>query len=105
MMSVEYIASIAETDYAMFRMIITTALPNDYEMWLRVRERGKVRAKTERRAKVAEIEVTPMEFGRYCWTLKRPDFSIAGLDRYAREKANIGPGGVTNGLSCLPASS
>jgi hypothetical protein len=92
MMNVEYIASIAETDYPAFRMIITTTLPNDYQMWLCVRERGKFRAKAERQAEIAEVEVTPMEFGRYCKTLRRPDFSIAGLDRYAREKANFRPG-------------
>lgn len=88
-MSVEYIASIAETDYPAFRMIITTTLPNDYEMWLRVRDRGKFRAKTERGATVTEVEVTPMEFGRYCKMFRRPDFSIAGLDRYAREKGIV----------------
>jgi hypothetical protein len=86
-MTVEYIASIAEADYPAFKIIITTTLPNDYEMWLRVRDRGKVRAKTERGAMVTEIEVTPFEFGVYSKALKRPDFSIAGLDRYARKKA------------------
>jgi len=31
--------------------------------------------------------IAPTEFGAYCRGLKRPDFSIAGLDRCAREKA------------------
>jgi hypothetical protein len=53
----------------------------------RVRERGKLRALTERGASVSEIEVSPMEFAAYCKGLKRPDFSIVSLDRYAREKA------------------
>ena len=86
-MSIEYIAFITETDYPAFKIIITTPLPDDYEMWLRVRDRGKHRVQTERRASVTEIEVSPMEFGVYCKELKRPDFSIAGLDRCAREKA------------------
>jgi hypothetical protein len=87
-MSVEYIASIAEADYPAFRMIITTPLPDDYGMWLRVRDRGKLRSRQERGASVAEVEITPMEFGVYCKSLRRPDFSIAGLDRCARDKAS-----------------
>ena len=86
-MSVEYIASIAEADYKMFRIIMTTTLPQDYETWLRVRDRGKLRALTEREVSLAEIEVSLVEFATYCKGLKKPDFSIAGLDRYAREKA------------------
>ena len=38
-MSIEYIASIAEAEYKMFRIIMTTELPDDYQTWLRVRER------------------------------------------------------------------
>jgi hypothetical protein len=49
-MSVEYIAWLAEDDYEAFKMIMTTSLPSDYEMWLRVRERGKSRAFNERGA-------------------------------------------------------
>jgi hypothetical protein len=86
-MSIEYIASIAEADYKLFRIIITTDIPRDYETWLRVRERGKLRALTERGASVSEIEVSLLEFAAYCKGLKRPDFSIVSLDRYAREKA------------------
>ena len=44
-MSIEYIASIAEADYKLFRIIITTDIPRDYETWLRVRERGKLRVR------------------------------------------------------------
>ena len=86
-MSIEYIASITEADYKMFRIIITTGIPNDYETWLGVRERGKLRALMERGASVIEIEVSLLEFAVYCKGLKRPDFSIVSLDRYAREKA------------------
>ena len=86
-MNIEYSASITEADYQAFKMIITTALPDSYEMWLRVRDRGKLRAQSERGARISEIEISPMEFGVYCKGLRRPDFSIAGLDRCAREKA------------------
>src|ERR1700736_1354974 len=86
-MSIEYIASIAEADYKMFRIIITTGIPKDYETWLGVRERGKLRALMERGASVSEIEVSPLDFVFYSKGLKRPDFSIVSLDRYAREKA------------------
>jgi hypothetical protein len=44
-MSIEYIASIAEADYKLFRIIITADIPRDYETWLRVRERGKLRVR------------------------------------------------------------
>jgi hypothetical protein len=52
-MSIEYIASIAEAEYKLFRIIITTDIPRDCETWLRVRERGKLRALTERGASAA----------------------------------------------------
>jgi hypothetical protein len=90
-MAIEYIAVITEEDYKAFKILITTTLPRDYEMWLRVRERGKLRAVRERGAVLAEVEVSPEEFGAYRKRLKRPDFSIAALDLCAREKA-IGPG-------------
>jgi hypothetical protein len=45
-MSIEYIASIAEAEYKMFRIVITTELPDDYQTWLRVRKRGKLTALT-----------------------------------------------------------
>ena len=86
-MGTEYIASISKADYSTFKIVITTPLPEDYEMWLRVRYRGKLRALSERGSEPAEIEISPTEFGEYCKRLKRPDFSIAGLDRCAREKA------------------
>ena len=86
-MSIEYIASITESDYKMFRIIMTTELPDDYETWLRVRERGKLAALTERGATVAEVEVSLMEFADYCKGMRRPNFSIGALDQYARKKA------------------
>jgi hypothetical protein len=86
-MSTEYIASIAKADYKMFRILITTPLPDDYETWLLVRERGKLRAVTERAATVTEIEVSLMEFAAYCKGLKKPNFSIGTLDQCARKKA------------------
>jgi hypothetical protein len=86
-MEVKYIARIAEDDYEAFKMITTTSLPSDYEMWLRVRERGKSRAFNEGGASCIEIEVLPEEFSAYCMGMKKPDFSIASLDRCARAKA------------------
>jgi hypothetical protein len=86
-MGIEYMAVIAEDDYKAFTILVTTTLPRDYDMWCRVRDRGKVRAVRERAAIITEVEVSPQEFGAYCKGLKRPDFSIAGLDRCAREKA------------------
>jgi hypothetical protein len=84
-MGIEYIAAIAEDDYKAFKILVTTTLPRDYEMWLRVRERGRVRALNERA--VTLTEVSPQEFGAYCKALKRPDFSLATLDRCACTKA------------------
>jgi hypothetical protein len=86
-MRVEYVAFIAEEHYKAFKILVTTTLPRDYEMWLRVRERGKLRAVRERKAVITEVEVFPEEFGAYCKGLRRPDFSIAALDRCACEKA------------------
>jgi hypothetical protein len=86
-MNVEYIARIAEDDYETFKTITTTSLPTEYEMWLRVRERRKSRAFNEGGATCVEIEVLPQEFSAYCMGMKRPDFSIASLDRCARAKA------------------
>jgi hypothetical protein len=89
-MSIEYIASIAESEYKMFRIIMTTELPDDYQMWLRVRERGKLTALTERGASsVTEIEVSLIEFAAYCKGLKNPNFSIGALDQCARKKAMV----------------
>jgi hypothetical protein len=85
-MGIEYIAAIAERDYETFRTMLTTPLPSDYEMWLRVRERGKVRAFKERGVISDEVEIIPQEFSAYCNGLTRPDFTIATLDRCAREK-------------------
>jgi hypothetical protein len=85
-MGIEYIAVIAKEDYHAFRILISTPLPREYEMWLRVRERGKLRAVQEQDAVFVEVEVRPEEFGAYCKSLKRPDFCIVALDRCAREK-------------------
>jgi hypothetical protein len=85
-MNTEYIASIAEADYKMFRIIMTTPLPDDYETWLRVRERGKLRALMDHGASVTEVEVSLIEFAAYCKGLKKPNFSLGTLDQYAREK-------------------
>jgi hypothetical protein len=86
-MSVEYIAVIAEEDYHAFRILVSTPLPREYDMWLRVRERGRLRIIQERDASVVELEVRPEEFGAYCKSLKKPDFSITALDRCAHAKA------------------
>jgi hypothetical protein len=86
-MSIEYIASISEAEYKMFQIVMTTELPDDYQMWLRVRERGKLTALTERGASVTEIEVSLMEFAAYAKGLKTPNFSIGALDQCARRKA------------------
>jgi hypothetical protein len=84
-MGIEYIASIAEAEYKMFRIIMTTELPDDYQTWLRVRKRGKLSA--ERGASVTEIEVSLMEFAAYAKGLKNPNFSLGALDQCARKKA------------------
>jgi hypothetical protein len=86
-MGIEYIAGIKEHDYQTFRILLTTSLPRDYQMWRRVRDRGKFRARNERGTVLIEILISPMEFGEYCRGLKRRDFSIASLDRCARAKA------------------
>jgi hypothetical protein len=80
-MGIEYIAAFAEEDYRAFKILVSTTLPREYEMWLRVRERGKLRAIRERGADYVEVHVSPEEFGAYCKGLKRPDYSIAALDR------------------------
>jgi hypothetical protein len=85
-MGFEYIAVIAEEDYHAFRILVSTPLPREYDMWLRVRERGRLRIIQERDASV-ELEVRPEEFGAYCKSLKKPDFSITALDRCAHAKA------------------
>jgi hypothetical protein len=85
-MATEYFAFITEEDYPAFQILVTTPLPGDYDMWLRVRDRGKLRA-MERAAAVIDIEITPTEFGAYCkQQMRRRDFSIAALDLCAREK-------------------
>jgi hypothetical protein len=35
-MGIEYIAGIAEDDYRAFQILVSTTLPREYEMWLRV---------------------------------------------------------------------
>jgi hypothetical protein len=83
---VEYMAAVTEADYHAFKLLVSTTLPREYDMWLRVRERGKSRAIRERDALVVEVEVRPEEFGAYCKSLKRRDFSITALDRCAGQK-------------------
>ena len=85
-MGTEYIAVIAEADYHAFKILVSTPLPREYDMWLRVRERGKLRVIRERHAAFIEVEVRPEEFGAYCKGFKKADFSITALDRCAREK-------------------
>jgi hypothetical protein len=85
-MGIEYIAVIREEEYHAFKILVSTMLPREYEMWLRVRERGKLRGMRERDAVFVEVEVRPQEFGAHCKGLKRPDFSITALDRCARQK-------------------
>jgi hypothetical protein len=85
-MGIEYVAIIAEEDYDAFKMLVSTPLPHEYEMWVRVRERGKLRVVQEKDAVFVEVEVRPEEFGAYCKSLKWPDFSIAAVDGCAREK-------------------
>jgi hypothetical protein len=86
-MAIEYIAWIAEDDYDAFKKLLAPIMPDEYDMWLRVRDIGKRRAFADRAAMVEEIEVSPMEFRAYCASLTRPEFNIYGLDRCAREKA------------------
>ena len=86
-MGVEDIAVIAEEDYHAFKILVSTTLPREYDMWLRVRERGKLRIVWERRADIVEVQVRPEEFGAYCKDLKKRDFSITALDQCARAKA------------------
>ena len=95
-MGIEYIAVVTEADYCAFKILVSTPLPRGYEMWLRVRERGKHRAVRERSADIVEVEVRPEEFGAYCKGLKKPDFSISALDRCAREK------GIAEGRRASP---
>jgi hypothetical protein len=85
-MGIEYVAVFVEEDYHAFKILVSTQLPREYEMWLRVRRRGKLRAIEEREAVIVEVEVRPDEFGAYCKSLERPDFSITALDRCARQK-------------------
>ena len=86
-MAVEYTAWIAEEDYDAFRKMLVPIMPDSYELWLRVRDRGKRRAFEERAAILEEIEVYPEEFKAFCARRARAEFSIYGLDLFAREKA------------------
>ena len=97
-MGVEYVAVIAEEDYHAFKILVSTPLPREYNMWLCVRERGKLRAMLERDAVTVEVQVYPEEFGAYCKGLKRPDFSITALDRCARANS------IAEGLTPSDAS-
>ena len=86
-MAVEYLAKIAEEDYEAFKALMGNLLPAEYEMWLRVRARGRLRASEEGLVTVKEIEVHPDEFKTFCGEMARPDFGIYRLDMFAREKA------------------
>ena len=85
-MAAEYFAIIAEEDYRAFQVLVSTPLPREYDMWMRVRDRGKLRAMGERAAAIIDIEITPEEFAAYCKQQRRPDFSIVALDLCARAK-------------------
>jgi hypothetical protein len=43
-MGIEYVAVIVEEDYHAFKILVSTPLPREYEMWLRVRRRGKLKS-------------------------------------------------------------
>jgi hypothetical protein len=85
--AVEYIAHIEEDDYEAFRGILGAWLPGEYQMWLRVRDRGRLRLLTDGIA-VEEITVFPDEFIAFCNKSKRSDLGIYWLDSFAREKAH-----------------
>jgi hypothetical protein len=84
-MSIEFSAAIAEGEYETFRALLGS-LPGDYDMWLRVRARGKARAFRERRVVLDDINISAEEFRSHCKRMKKPDFSVASLDQCAREK-------------------
>jgi len=86
-MAVEYSAWIAEEDYEAFRTMLAPIMPTSYELWLRVRERGKRRAFEDRDAILEEVEIHPDEFKEFCTSRTRAEYSIYGLDLFAREKA------------------
>jgi hypothetical protein len=89
--AVVYLAAIGEEDYEAFRALLGNLLPAEYEMWLRVRARGRLRASEEGLVTVKEIDVHPDEFKASCGEMARPDFSIHRLDIFAREKARAIP--------------
>jgi hypothetical protein len=86
-MAMEYTAWIAEEDYEAFRKMLAPIMPASYELWVRVRERGKRRAFEERAAMLEEVEIYPDEFKAFCARRARAEYSIYGLDLFAREKA------------------
>ena len=90
-MAVVYLAAIAEEDYEAFKALMGNLLPAEYEMWLRVRARGRLRASEEGLVKVKEIEVHPDEFKTFCDKMEGIDFGIYRLDMFAREKARAIP--------------
>jgi hypothetical protein len=85
-MAVQYIAHIDEADYEAFRKMLGAWLPAEYDMWLRVRDRGRLRLLNDETI-VEDIPVYPDEFKAFCEESKRSDFSIYRLDSFAREKA------------------
>jgi hypothetical protein len=71
--------------------------PDDYDVIRKLSEAGHLTIRLaynspiissveERDASIAEVELRPEEFGAYCKSLKRLDFSIVALDRCARKK-------------------
>jgi hypothetical protein len=87
-MALEYAAWIAEKDYETFKRMLVPIMPESYELWLRVRERGKRRAFEERATIFEDIAVSPEEFMTFCERRVRPEFNIYGLDLFAREKGH-----------------
>jgi hypothetical protein len=98
-MSIEYIASISEAEYKMFRIVMTTELPDNYQMWLRVRERGKLTALTEHGTSLTEIEVSLVEFAAYAKGLKNPNFSIGACARRKATAKAQAPAASQGGLA------
>jgi hypothetical protein len=86
-MGIEYIADIKEEHFQTFKVLLNPTLSRNYPTWVRFRTKEKLRAFEERAATVIEIEVSPIEFGNYCRSLERPDFSIRSLDECARAKS------------------
>jgi hypothetical protein len=97
--SIEYIAAVRVDDYEAFKLLMTIGLPSEHEMWLRVKERGNLRAFKEGGAICTEVEVSRNEFNAYCPALKRPDRTIGKAAREAEEEAGRARGVSVRKLS------